>query len=181
MLSIKNHLGRLNTMQGALLNEGELRLLPALNADSDPGSANRLWCYDITDPEAIAQMAALWTSQTIYRPFHPLYCANRDATRAALIVLHKATAHDAEIIVCACPGVCFTRTVVRGIARWAFLQLDFRRLTARVPCTDRVKLEYVQRLGFQFEGRQRKYFADDVDATLWGMTRDECPWIQRGQ
>ncbi len=153
---------------------------PALNADNEAGSPVRLWYFDIANPEGVAELAAQWSGQIIYRPFHPLYFANRDRTRAALVVLHKETTHDAEMIACASPGICWTRPAVRGIARWAFVQLAFRRLTAKVRSSDPAAIGYMQRLGFRFEGRQVKYFADDVDASLWGMTVDECPWLTRG-
>jgi RimJ/RimL family protein N-acetyltransferase len=75
-------------------------------------------------------------------------------------------------------GQRWTRPTLRYVAGWLFDDLDLRRVTARVRSDDRATRDYVRRLGFRHEGVQRRWFADDVDAVLWGLLRTERkPWL----
>jgi hypothetical protein len=37
--------------------------------------------------------------------------------------------------------------------------------------------DLARRVGFMFEGRAEKYFADDEDAMMWAMTAARCRWL----
>lgn len=69
-----------------------------------------------------------------------------------------------------------TRFALRVHANAAFEVYGCKRLTALTnPGSDMTLL--MQRLGFQYEGRMRRYYPGGEDAIVWGMLKAECHWF----
>lgn len=75
-----------------------------------------------------------------------------------------------------------SRAALRAAFAYVFVQLRCQRLTARCRRSNVVSRRFMERLGFKHEGTQRRYWGPtrDHDAMLYGMTRDECRWIDAG-
>jgi RimJ/RimL family protein N-acetyltransferase len=72
-----------------------------------------------------------------------------------------------------------TRPAIRATFRYVFGQLRCARLTARCKRSNVAMRRLLERLGFRHEGTQRRYWGEgrENDALLYGMTKDECRWI----
>lgn len=102
---------------------------------------------------------------------------NADYSRFGCVLLHNATpSGDVELLAFATPGI-WNRNTVRAVARWVFIENDFRRATVRIRSSDMRARGYAMRLGFRLEGTQRRWFADDDDAILLGVSREHCRWL----
>ena len=75
-----------------------------------------------------------------------------------------------------------TREALRAGFAYVFSQLRCERLTARCKRSNAVMRRLMDRLGFRYEGTQRRYWGSDrnSDAMVYGMTREECRWINAG-
>lgn len=71
---------------------------------------------------------------------------------------------------------CLSRRVLRAIFTAAFAQA--KRLTAEVEPGNLRALRQVQRLGFQFEGHHPLGVEGTRDTIIFGMLKDECPWLR---
>lgn len=101
-----------------------------------------------------------------------------DGTRFACFALHNVTpTGEAELVVAADKGL-LLRSSLRYLAQWIFKQYGARRLVCRIPADNQVAQHYARRVGFQFEGRAKRYFADDSDASVWVMFAHTCPWLK---
>ena len=70
---------------------------------------------------------------------------------------------------------CLSRRVLRAIFTAVFSQA--KRLTAEVEPDNRRALRQVQRLGFSFEGHHPLGLEGVRDTIVFGMLKDECPWL----
>jgi hypothetical protein len=127
-------------------------------------------------------LMAEWARENFRYPFvepiRHLRLFSADHSTGAGLIVHSVTDNgDAELLVMSV-GLRWTRPTLRYVAAWLFDDLDLRRVTARVRSDDRATRDYCRRLGFRHEGIQRRWFADDVDAVLWGLHRTERkPWL----
>jgi hypothetical protein len=153
--------------------------MPAQAADAAP-SSTRIWFDCSSDPASIEAWVRDYVRYPIVPPSDHVRFYNHDFSRFGLVFLHNVSeTGDAELIVYASPGMVWTTTAVRGLAAWMFVQHDLRRVTARIRGDDDRTKNFARRLGFRHEGIQRRWFADDQDASLWGMLRSECKWLRR--
>jgi hypothetical protein len=73
-----------------------------------------------------------------------------------------------------------TRANIRAIFSYPFEHLKCRRVTAIVASKNKRAIKMNEGVGFIWEGLCRHGFEDD-HAVIYGMTRDECRWIDHGQ
>jgi RimJ/RimL family protein N-acetyltransferase len=169
---------------GAILDraaaEADFWTLPAAYADQqakDNISKSRVYVSD-TSIDGLAEYFSQWAGMPIVNPLSQVPLLTTDGGKFGLVVLHNATANgDAEMVAAGSPRI-WNRTVIRALARWIFLQNELRRVTVRVRGSQLKTREYAVRLGFKFEGVQRRYFSDDEDAYCFGMLRRECRWLK---
>lgn len=83
---------------------------------------------------------------------------------------------DAKITVLVLDPHCLSRRVLRAIFTAVFSQA--KRLTAEVEPGNLRSLKQVQRLGFHHEGYRPLGLEGERDTILFGMVKDECPWLR---
>lgn len=71
-----------------------------------------------------------------------------------------------------------SRPILAGLFAYPFIQCDLHRLTVPVPSSKRNVQIMALKLGFEFEGRLRNAYASGDDDVLFGMQRDDCPWLR---
>ncbi|MGE0522849.1 MAG: hypothetical protein AB7O60_07395 [Variibacter sp.] len=160
------------------MDDWQFARVPAFRADAQALPHPERLLYDSeTDPFTIGGIAQGLFAQYGYDVRHPLShirLFTHDFSHHALVVLHNQSEHDAELLVFASPGVRWTLTTARGLARWMFLQQGLQRVTLRLRASDATARDYALRLGFRHEGIIRAAFKDGEDCSLWGMLRREC-------
>jgi hypothetical protein len=101
-----------------------------------------------------------------------------DYSRRLLAVVHQfGPTGEAELVIVN-QRLAIPRAVLRNVAWWTFVEMGLRRLLARIRSDDKRTQDFARRAGFVFEGTARRFFADDVDASMWAMTAAECPWLR---
>lgn len=63
------------------------------------------------------------------------------------------------------------------LSRCVFEHLDCLRATAKVPRRLKKQRKLYEKLGFKLEGVRRKAFDGKQDLFLFGMMKEECPWL----
>lgn len=71
----------------------------------------------------------------------------------------------------------WSRKNLNTMFSYPFEVCDVVRLCVLVAETNTTSKKMIEQLGFVKEGQYRKYFANDVDAQVWSMLREECKWI----
>jgi RimJ/RimL family protein N-acetyltransferase len=75
-------------------------------------------------------------------------------------------------------GHWLTRTSLAEIFGYPFMQLQCRRVTARVSAKNLRSQRMCEHAGFTLEGRCREGFADGSDLLVYGMLKRECRWLK---
>lgn len=70
-----------------------------------------------------------------------------------------------------------TRTELRRVFRYPFVEAGLRRLTARVSSFNRASQSLIERLGFVREGTRRAAYENGADEIIYGMLHEECRWL----
>jgi RimJ/RimL family protein N-acetyltransferase len=71
-----------------------------------------------------------------------------------------------------------TRLFVSEAFGYPFLQLNVRRVGARVPATNAASRGLVEHLGFVLEGTIRQILKGGEDLIIYGMLESECRWLE---
>lgn len=71
-----------------------------------------------------------------------------------------------------------SRTSLRAIFAYPFIQLGCGRITAVTESKNQPSQAFLCRLGFRQEGILRQRFTTG-DAVIYGLLRDECRWLER--
>lgn len=87
---------------------------------------------------------------------------------------------DIEILGAGRPGW-LTRTHLLAIFTYPFIQLGCNRVTAIVDKRNKHARQFVERLGFKYEGCCREAMPGGANAIIYGMLKTECRWIDNGQ
>ena len=74
-----------------------------------------------------------------------------------------------------------TRRVLEAIARYVFEHLNLIKIKTTIPHWNLRAQALVLHLGFVAEGYTKCGAHDGSDGVYFGMTRDECPWLKRGE
>ena len=101
-----------------------------------------------------------------------------DARLAAVIVYNNYQKHtDVCMHVWAAPGSGWaSRSMLKHLFGYPFLQLGTRRVTGIVRASDDTVRVFNERLGFKREGLLRQGHESGDDLLLTGMLREECRW-----
>jgi hypothetical protein len=90
------------------------------------------------------------------------------------VVFNCFTGHDIELTLAGRGTV--TRQAMRDIADYVFRQLGASRGSIRTRASRRDIIDQAERIGFKREGYHPRLFGDD-DGVSFGMTRDDCRWL----
>jgi hypothetical protein len=92
-----------------------------------------------------------------------------------VLAVEFQTWFEGKITVLVLDPRCLSRRVLRAVFTALFSQA--KRLTAEVEPSNLRALRQVQRLGFQFEGHHPLGLEGTRDTIVFGMLKDECPWL----
>lgn len=92
------------------------------------------------------------------------------------VVFNNRMNHDVHIHLASERGG-FSRRFLRAIADYAYNQLGVRRMTVCIRASNQASVSVTKRVGFVFEGCQRAAYPNGEDKLLFGMLREECPWL----
>lgn len=94
-----------------------------------------------------------------------------------VVVYERFTPHSCMMhIASASPRWC-TRRFLRAAFSYPFERLQLERVTFTTDVRNQRVNDLVRRLGARVDGVLRREHGD-ADGLLWGMTREECPWIE---
>ena len=102
----------------------------------------------------------------------------RNGELVAGVVYNEFRGHSIHCSIASTDPRWASRGVLFTIFAYPFLQLKVERITVYTGKTMSHVRQFLERLGFQQEGIVRRGFADD-DAVIYGMLKDECPWIRK--
>jgi RimJ/RimL family protein N-acetyltransferase len=94
---------------------------------------------------------------------------------AAGVVYHEYRPEqgDCEMSIAARTPRWASRAAIRTLLAYPFVQLDCRRVTARVRSDNERALRFDLGIGFQVEGRLKSWYAPGVDCVMLGLMRDD--------
>lgn len=90
------------------------------------------------------------------------------------VVYDGFTERDCELHICLHDRRAVSRRTIRAVFDYPFRQLRLERVSANVLASNEASHEFVQRLGFQLEGRKR-FKGESV--LMYGLMRHECKWL----
>jgi len=101
----------------------------------------------------------------------------------AVCVFSSYIGTNIDLHIAAEPGVHWlSRTYFNAVMQLPFELMRVPRITGLVRGSNMHTQRFARRIGFQYEGRMRKVFADGEDLVLYGFLREEYerhPWRQR--
>lgn len=68
------------------------------------------------------------------------------------------------------------RMFLRAMFDYPFRQLGCARITAPIAEGNTEAISFVERLGFELEGRLRKALPDGRDRLIYGILKENCKW-----
>lgn len=146
--------------------------------DAQAKANRRIFLQPWPDNAAIGGLFAQERSVPIGTVERNLIIFTHDRCRSGAVALHNVTGSmEAELLASSTPGL-WHRSTLRYLALWIFMENPIRRLVCRIPANQPKLQDYARRLGFTLEGRAKRYFTDDIDATVWVMFANTCPWLK---
>lgn len=100
-----------------------------------------------------------------------------DGKLLGAVVYDGFTPYDCNIHLAIDDRRCVTRQVLRKVFEYPFTQLKLDRVTALIPASNSVAVDFDERIGFTFEGFKRRALAGE-DELIYGMLKTECRWIR---
>lgn len=88
---------------------------------------------------------------------------------------------DAELSIHLDQPACLSRAILRGAFTYWFVTLGALRLTCHVRKSNKRARHYVERLGWKIEGCKRKGFDGKRDCIIYGLLRENCAWLGKGE
>lgn len=136
-----------------------------------PHNPDTLFWRVAENPAPVVDAVERATGYPIFAPVLHLgfHCADLRPDRCGVVVLHRITATDAELLA-AGPPIIWRRLTLSVVARWIFDDIGLSQVSIRARSDDMCAREYAMRLGFKF----------DTAAQLWRMTRQNCRWLKNG-
>lgn len=110
-----------------------------------------------------------------YGPCHTLGFARNGALVGA-VIYYNQHGYDMELgIHTTSPKWCSKRTL-SWLFAYPFLQMGCNRVTAKVDASDEKVRNFVERLGFVYEGTSRRAIPTG-DSAVYGLLKEECRWL----
>jgi RimJ/RimL family protein N-acetyltransferase len=100
----------------------------------------------------------------------------QDGDLIAVVLYNIYSGADIAMHVAAVDGSRWmTRSYLRAVFRYPFVQLGVRRVSGFVPASNAQAIRFNEHLGFKREGLMREALWDD-DVIVFGMLRQECKY-----
>jgi hypothetical protein len=109
--------------------------------------------------------------------YQALAVINESGDFCAGVVVSDFRGHDCQMSCAAETSVAWRGNVLNTIFEYVFNQLGCARCTAITKKSNRRTREFLERIGFQLEGRLRLGFDGTKDALIYGLLASECPYI----
>lgn len=74
-----------------------------------------------------------------------------------------------------------SKSMLRVAFNYPFVQLGLNRVTGYIRETNTKARRNAERLGFKLEGEMRQYYKNGDSCMVYGLTKDECRWIEHGK
>jgi RimJ/RimL family protein N-acetyltransferase len=87
---------------------------------------------------------------------------------------------DAELSIHLDKPTCLSRAILKELFSHCFDTLKAVRLTCHVRKSNKRARRFVERLGWKNEGCKRKGFDGKRDAIVYGLVKNECRWLGKG-
>lgn len=95
-------------------------------------------------------------------------------TLLGAVIFDAFTRQDCNLHICVQDRRCVSRRIIRAVFDYPFRQLSLARVSVQVLESNSASLEFVQRLGFIYEGAKR---LPAMKQLLFGLQRHECHWL----
>lgn len=130
--------------------------------------------------ELIAQ-AAIWHGQDAMRDDSiALGVIDTDGTLHAVVTIDNRTLNSCDYHISSNGGRRWaTRTVLRVMSSYAFNVLAVNKVKTIVPYWNIRALTMCLHMGWRIEGATICGAHDGTDGVCFGMTRDQCPWLDK--
>lgn len=128
--------------------------------------------------DAIATWVMKQFDRRATRPYRAIGLLNDNERLVAGVVFNGYNGANVDLTAYA-PGL-FSRRALRGIFRFAFMDLQATRITARTRRKNPLHTKQIlKRLGFVYECLAPRYYDTGKagDAMVYRMLRGDCPWI----
>jgi hypothetical protein len=109
----------------------------------------------------------MWLCCTVYRP---------DGRIALVIVFEFKSPFDAHFTLAVADPKGLSRHLITTLYRTVFRRAA--RITALIDPHNQDALAGVARMGFQYEGLMRRGYNGKLDAAVWGLLPEECPYLR---
>lgn len=133
--------------------------------------------YDAEIGSWVAQQLPDITGAADFGPYTSLGIV-RDGRIVAGVVYYDYRKTDMMMAVAASDPRWLSRSMLREIFDYPFRQMNCQRVSAVIDRRNKRARKLVEGVGFRMEGVLRKALKHNRDAILYGMTKDECKWIQ---
>jgi len=95
------------------------------------------------------------------------------------VLIGAASFHDmngSNVEICFYGPGAVTKSVMKGLAFFAFVTLNVNRVTARTPRMNKLVLRHLPRWGFKFEGVMKRYYGPHkrLDAVVFGLMPEDA-------
>jgi len=100
---------------------------------------------------------------------------DKDGSLIGALIYGEYDGHNVEMSFTGTRG--FTPSVLKFIFEYPFNELKCGRMWARIRKSNKKMKKLLPRVGFKFEGVERKYYKDE-DALRFSMLANECKWIK---
>lgn len=111
-----------------------------------------------------------------YGPFTAIGVV-RDGVPVAVVIYNGYAGHDIQMTIASSDPRWASRTVLRGLFAYPFLELGCARVTACTSKHNKSARTLLEKVGFELEGKQRKGHLGMHDLLYYGMLKKECKWI----
>lgn len=102
----------------------------------------------------------------------------RDGDLVGAVIFTEYTGNDIHVSVVTTNPCWWHRRYIRTLYEYVFDQCGCIRISALVKEDNAKSIKLLRGLGFQEEGRLRRYF-NPQDGLVFGQLRSECKWLER--
>lgn len=125
----------------------------------------------------IAKFPALARLGTL-KPFRSVGFVDNDGNLVGGVVMTDYRFFDAELSIYAGKRNFIGAHGMRALFRYCFDDLGLARLTCLVDVQNKASRRFVEKAGWIHEGTKRKGLDGVADAAIYGMTREDCFWLE---
>lgn len=125
--------------------------------------------------------AAEWHGQEAMRDDSiALGVIDNEGTLHAVVTIDNRQKHSCDFHISSNGGRRWaTRSVLRALSAYAFDFLGVQKIKTTVPHWNIRALTTCLHIGWKIEGATKCGAHDGTDGVYFGMTREECPWLQK--